>query len=124
MSKKSVADKLVEMPLDAKSDPVVVHAEEVDIGGLDMATLAHMTAKTVCNRLGEPCGCQGNLPEGLCIADMSPCKFAREGGSGKPYASDSDSGPESASQKTAEPSKTKSPRKKRAPRKKTPTETK
>lgn len=88
MPKKKMEDKLKEMPLDATSDPVTVHTQEVDIGGIDLATQVHLNAKAICNRLGEPCGCQSNLPQGLCIADMSPCRFAVEGGSGKAYACD------------------------------------
>lgn len=79
-----------ERKLNAKSDPVDVHADEVDIGGLDIASQVHGNSKAICDRLGVACGCQANLPEGLCVADMSPCRFAPEGGSGKDYASDED----------------------------------
>ena len=79
--------------LTAVSDPAGVHADQVDAGGLDLASLVHQMAKTLCDEFGKPCGCQPNLPDGLCIATNEPCRFAvapgrAEGRSGKPYASD------------------------------------
>lgn len=76
--------------LTALSEPKAVHADQVDRGGLDLASLVHGTAKVVCERLGVPCGCQSNLPEGKCIATHEACPHVPvEGGSGKPYASES-----------------------------------
>lgn len=75
--------------LTALSDPLVVHSGQVDRGGLDLASLTHATAKVVCDRLGVPCGCQASLPEGKCIATYDQCPFAPDGGSRKPYASES-----------------------------------
>ncbi len=75
-------------PACATTDPVAVHADEVDAGGLDLAALVHTNAKALCDLRGQPCGCQANLPQGLCIATMQPCRFATEGGSRRPYASE------------------------------------
>lgn len=79
--------------LTAASDPVEVHGRQVDAGGLDVASLLHQVAKTVCEKLGVPCGCQGNLPNGECIATSEPCRYARavdrpDGCSGRPFAAD------------------------------------
>jgi hypothetical protein len=74
--------------LSALSDPVKVHSDQVDKGGLDLASLVHSTSKVVCDRLGVPCGCQANLPEGLCIATNERCPHAPGDGSAKPYASE------------------------------------
>ena len=78
--------------LTALSDPLVVHSGQVDRGGLDLASLVHATAKVVCERLGVPCGCQANLPEGKCIATYERCPHAMGDGSSKPYASDAAAG--------------------------------
>lgn len=73
--------------LTAMSDPVEAHGDQVDAGGLDLASLVHSLAKTICEELGRPCGCQANLPEGLCIATSDPCPYV-VAASGKPYATD------------------------------------
>lgn len=81
-----------EMPRPVGVDPVAVHEQEVDVDGPDLATLVHTNAKNICDALGVPCGCQANLPNGLCIASFTPCRFSREHagkrGSGKAYAVD------------------------------------
>lgn len=83
-------------PVDA--DPVPVHTYELDSGGPDLASLVHTNALNICRALAVPCGCQANLPEGLCIASFTPCRFARGRKSGKPYACD-DAAPATASGK-------------------------
>ena len=81
-----------EAPRPVCADPVSVHMGEVDSGAQDLATMVHTNAKVLCDRLGEPCGCQMNLPEGKCIANFEPCPYAHGEASGEPYAIDDDEG--------------------------------
>ena len=86
--------KRAALKLTATTDPVEAHAEQVDAGGLDVATQVHANAYAICKGLGVPCGQQCNLPDGLCPANWSPCSFAPPGGSGKPYASEANVTPD------------------------------
>jgi hypothetical protein len=60
------------------SAPGGAHAQEVDKEGPDLDALVHHNARVICEQLGKPCGCQGNLPDGTCIDGNSPCRFAPE----------------------------------------------
>lgn len=89
--------------LSALSEPLKVHSDQVDKSGLDLASLAHSTAKVVCERLGVPCGCQASLPEGLCIASYERCPHAPGEGTGKPYASERSAPPKTSGEGTGKP---------------------